>query len=517
MIRDNRLSTDSSGKSDAEEIDKAVSSIRLIESLLGEEEKKTLPENAISLPLVRVLELIPEEFRIEDDTLLVPDRPISIVVDDLFAKLARGKVTLTLDKLVFGIPADLVKPDAFEAASTQVMLPLPDVVAAVDPGALEKHTTQAYRRYNVAAMADPFASPRIPVAEEKPAAPVPEAPAPAAVVPTHAVIAPEPPPVARAAPEPAAACELPSVQEPGPVSVAATVSATVEEPAVAEPPAVVEQPTAPRVEEAVHPAVEPVVVVTTPEPAGTTELPAEKPAVHAAAGSVAEPAEPDVEPAEPDVEPGEMERLGGVNLNTAVAEQLLTLEGVSPAMARNIIAYRNANGPFRSIFHLCRVPGIGRKTFKHITGMPWSEKSLHRKRKLATLVGLPPKEVGHLPTIAQAVARRINFTGCVISDQDGLVLASSGAGDEGDAFGAIVPRLFAQIRETVNISQVGDIETVSLHFGARMFTVAVSGTIYITGIHQSNKLTMGQLQQFGKVAVELAWLLSHRGYVGRVS
>lgn len=48
-----------------------------------------------------------------------------------------------------------------------------------------------------------------------------------------------------------------------------------------------------------------------------------------------------------------------VDLNTATAEQLDELPGVGPATAAAILAYRDANGPFRSVEDLLEVRGIG--------------------------------------------------------------------------------------------------------------------------------------------------------------
>jgi competence protein ComEA len=48
-----------------------------------------------------------------------------------------------------------------------------------------------------------------------------------------------------------------------------------------------------------------------------------------------------------------------VNLNTATPEQLDQLDGVGPATAQKIIAYRQEHGGFRSVAELDRVPGIG--------------------------------------------------------------------------------------------------------------------------------------------------------------
>jgi competence protein ComEA len=50
---------------------------------------------------------------------------------------------------------------------------------------------------------------------------------------------------------------------------------------------------------------------------------------------------------------------GPVLLNSATAEQLDSLPGIGPALAQQIITYRETKGPFKSIEQLGDVPGIG--------------------------------------------------------------------------------------------------------------------------------------------------------------
>jgi competence protein ComEA len=54
---------------------------------------------------------------------------------------------------------------------------------------------------------------------------------------------------------------------------------------------------------------------------------------------------------------------GVININTADAETLdKVLVGIGPAKAKAIVAYREANGPFKSVDELDKVKGIGAKT-----------------------------------------------------------------------------------------------------------------------------------------------------------
>lgn len=53
---------------------------------------------------------------------------------------------------------------------------------------------------------------------------------------------------------------------------------------------------------------------------------------------------------------------GRININTADAAGLEQLPGVGPAIAARIIAWRDENGPFRSVDELTAVSGIGEKT-----------------------------------------------------------------------------------------------------------------------------------------------------------
>ncbi|MBF2075295.1 MAG: RNA-binding transcriptional accessory protein [Synechococcales cyanobacterium C42_A2020_086] len=58
----------------------------------------------------------------------------------------------------------------------------------------------------------------------------------------------------------------------------------------------------------------------------------------------------------------------GVDLNTASKELLSYVSGISPAVANNIVAYRNQNGAFRDRKALMKVPKLGPKAFEQAAG-----------------------------------------------------------------------------------------------------------------------------------------------------
>ena len=64
--------------------------------------------------------------------------------------------------------------------------------------------------------------------------------------------------------------------------------------------------------------------------------------------------------------PPEEEGAAVININTATAEELATLEGIGDKTAQNIVEYRDANGPFAAIEDIKNVKGIGDKKLEKI-------------------------------------------------------------------------------------------------------------------------------------------------------
>lgn len=58
--------------------------------------------------------------------------------------------------------------------------------------------------------------------------------------------------------------------------------------------------------------------------------------------------------------------LAKVNINTAGVEELQTLKGIGAKKAADIVAYREANGGFKSVDELANVKGIGKATVEKL-------------------------------------------------------------------------------------------------------------------------------------------------------
>jgi competence ComEA-like helix-hairpin-helix protein len=59
---------------------------------------------------------------------------------------------------------------------------------------------------------------------------------------------------------------------------------------------------------------------------------------------------------------------GPLDINREDVAALQGLPGVGPALARQIVAYREARGPFRRLEELREVPGIGPKRYARLQG-----------------------------------------------------------------------------------------------------------------------------------------------------
>lgn len=57
-----------------------------------------------------------------------------------------------------------------------------------------------------------------------------------------------------------------------------------------------------------------------------------------------------------------------VNINTATQSELEAVKGLGPSKAQSIIAYRDANGSFKSVDDLDKVKGFGKASIEKLKG-----------------------------------------------------------------------------------------------------------------------------------------------------
>jgi len=285
------------------------------------------------------------------------------------------------------------------------------------------------------------------------------------------------------------------------------------------------EPVVPPAEPVVPPA-EPVVLsaevaATEPEPTPVPPpVPTPEPVAEIPAPETAAPAKPKRRPAAaltpeqmvPEMEFRELP--GNVNINTATEEELMTLTGVTDRMARHIVEYLQANGPLKSVFDLVKVPRFTRSLFKQVTGMPFNPAGHHRRYRLALWLKMPVDKVTELPLLTAAISGLPDFSGCVISDKDGLLLAQSKAEAYGENWGAVAASVMTHVRESVHLLNIGGVDSISLGIKGNTVTIVSSGHTLLSVIHKGTKITAAQLRLIHRVQQEVAWLLTRRAYVG---
>lgn len=101
----------------------------------------------------------------------------------------------------------------------------------------------------------------------------------------------------------------------------------------------------------------------------------------------------------------------GVDLNTASKELLTFVSGITPAIANNIVSYRNQNGAFQARKELLKVPKLGPKAFEQAAGFlriragknPLDNTAVHPEsygivELMAKDLSLPLQEIGNIST-----------------------------------------------------------------------------------------------------------------------
>ncbi len=133
-------------------------------------------------------------------------------------------------------------------------------------------------------------------------------------------------------------------------------------------------------------------------------------------------------------------KVGGVDLNTASSSLLQYISGVSKPIAKNIVAYREENGAFKSRKELLKVAKLGPKAYVQCAGflrIPGGEDVLDN-------TGVHPESY----SVAKGLLEKLSITMADI--KEGRVKLSGKVGNikaEAEAFGVGAPTLEDIIKE----------------------------------------------------------------------
>ena len=199
---------------------------------------------------------------------------------------------------------------------------------------------------------------------------------------------------------------------------------------------------------------------------------------------------------------------GGVDLNNASEEEIAgRLSGVGRTLARAIVQNRTVMGPFLHVRDLARVPGMGPRNFTRITGLAWRNDGVARREQVLAI--LNPSEDGdlNLPGVADRLAKAKGFTGCLITDQDGHLVASSWSDPGHEAMGAFAPYLIRKLAPSLQAVEAGELDAVTLFAGERAFVMIPVDRLVLVAVQSANQFSRSHLRVVQQVADAIKHLL----------
>ncbi len=427
---------------------------------------------------------------------------VPLPVEPMISQLNTGRVRLPVETVLRVLPTQVLANPLPDLRDETVPLPLGEIIPQLPPQLFQESPTS--QPQEVIRFDDEIPMPF----EEKPA-PIVESLIPSEPVAPTAAVA-EPPPEAPLAAAPVAEPPAPVVEEPA-EDISTTIFAECPAPAV---------PVAP-------PA---------PKPAAPAKAPAEEipaaifaersePVIPVAPAAPVTPAAPSVasstsetapEPAETETisvtsETGEPAAVFNehkclVNLNHCTVDDLLTIEGIGPALARRIVAHRDAHGQFNSVEDLRQIPGIGRKTFRALVGS--------EPRSLNQLLGAPVDRELTLQEVVRYTAQLPGVTGCVVALNNGLFITGQlpPAFDQ-NAMSVFAPQLFRKIGRYTKELKVGTVKRMTIFTDEQPLSIFQAGEVYLVIVHDTRRFSKALLRRLERISRGLAALCRHRAVV----
>lgn len=203
-----------------------------------------------------------------------------------------------------------------------------------------------------------------------------------------------------------------------------------------------------------------------------------------------------------------------VDINSADFAELSSVPGLRGQRARLIIAFRQQFGPFRGIFELLAVPGIGRKVFRRATGLePGLRRRGDRHAVLNELLGLPRDERPPLARIVQRMTETLGAAGSVMASVDGMVLAASEGLADAERYAAIAPKLFRRTRRYLRQLSGAAVNAIHLPGTQPPLLVLMTPACHLVIALRPDADNTEALRKAPRIAEEISWLLSRRAVV----
>jgi predicted regulator of Ras-like GTPase activity (Roadblock/LC7/MglB family) len=374
---------------------------------------------------------------------------------------AKAKQPKKPEKPTGQAPAETPERIPFPHKEEAAAKPQPEKKKPVPPAPAEKKTEKEPVEKAAAAKIKPEApkekaAPTAPPTPEKPKKPVPkEADQQEPQVPPTPVSEPEP-----KAPAPAETAKEPAAKEP------------VKEPEKAPAP---------------PPAEEPPVPEKTEEPT-ETETPA-KPEAGKARG------------ARPRLE------LHGIDINTANPRELIDrLPGMTHYLAARLIEEREFNGSFFEAADLARIPGMNDTHFEAMTDQPWRQEIYTQMRTAHKVIGPAENGPPDLPAVATRFKMLEGFEGCLITHQDGDLLASSWSDRPSETLKAMAPQIIKRVRQYMQEIDIGETLSVTVNLEGRSISVVQEQDICFAAVHGLDGLSRRHIQ----IVNAVGWMLGAR-------
>ncbi|RMD75860.1 MAG: hypothetical protein D6820_13800, partial [Lentisphaerae bacterium] len=204
----------------------------------------------------------------------------------------------------------------------------------------------------------------------------------------------------------------------------------------------------------------------------------------------------------------------GININRAGVEQFCKLSGVGPYLAAQIIEYRQANGAFRRLNDLLKVPGLGPKTYKEMTGLSSRSSLQSAEQKLAELAGLKGVSRINLAEVVHGACEKLNFAAIIVSNVDGLrvveALRDEKMKDFSEALSSVAPQLLKRSRKTLKQAKMPQAQNISFVFKRHTVTFCGDDQVFVALIHPGSGVSQRQLSSAQRFVDQLVWYCSYR-------